>query len=94
MEIFLRRNKKKKKNPWKHPDKIQKKSKEKFQEKEDYWKTSWDISRKLRRSCWKVTPMIKCLKNIREVSKVKCEIPGKQVGTILEGQEKIPGKKN
>lgn len=69
------------KNPWKHPDKIQEKSKEKFQEKESYWKTSWDISRNQRRNFWKVAPMVKCLENIRELSKVKCEIPGKQLGT-------------
>lgn len=33
MEIFLGTEK----VPWKHPDKIQKKSTEKFQEKESYW---------------------------------------------------------
>lgn len=73
-EIFLGRNQKKK-IPWNHPDKIQKKSKEKFQEKESYSKTAWDISRRQRRKFWKVTPVEKCLENTREVSKVKCENP-------------------
>lgn len=71
-----------KKIPWKHPDKIFKNQRRNFRKRKIIGKYHGTFLGS--REDWEVAPVVKCLENIREVSKVKCEIPGKQLGTILE----------